>query len=377
MPTSQDMHKMVAAHPMTQANLFMLLDALTHQHVVCVRNVFLGRRKYDPCCHWQREPPTEDDFASTGDFGVAGVARGVVKALEARGRGFANGHEKIHSEPQTKAIDLWDLITLKCCRADGDSSNDGASEHSSLAGAVLDQWMRKHMDDCLLDATTKQYDSSIECGRQFGIPELKEVFTQQERLRCRLDGGCEEDGRQRELVEVVPVIEPAHLSREREAATAEGRPLCHAYREVALTGAPGARHPSYLLLRNCQCFAELGDCGHASETLHPGAPEHGCPCETGWLDLDTVYVLDSNCEVCGLRGSPMARWGQPRKTKPTLLDIHGTMASMPACVTSSITPTIVKRRALNTTKRNLRGERNRTPRLEHHRGRVAVFVFGE
>ena len=42
MPTSQDMHKMVAAHPMTQANLFMLLDALTHQHLLCVRNVFLG-----------------------------------------------------------------------------------------------------------------------------------------------------------------------------------------------------------------------------------------------------------------------------------------------------------------------------------------------
>ena len=104
--------------------------------------------------------------------------------------------------------------------------------------------MRKHRDDCLLDASTKQYDSSIECGRQFGIPELKEVFTQQERLRCRLDGGCEEDGRQRELVEVVPDIEPAHLSREREAATAEGRPLRHSYREMPLTGAPGARHPS-------------------------------------------------------------------------------------------------------------------------------------
>ena len=123
-----------------------------------------------------------------------------------------------------------------------------------MASAVLDQWMRKHRDDCLLDASTKQYDSSIECGRQFGIPELKEVFTQQERLRCRLDGGCEEDGRQRELVKVVPDIEPAHLWREREAATAEGRPLRHAYREMPLTGAPGARHPSYLLPRNYQMF---------------------------------------------------------------------------------------------------------------------------
>ena len=198
MPTSQDMHKMVAAHPMTQANLFMLLDALTHQHLLCVRNVFLGRRKYDPCYHWQREPPTEDDFASTGDFGVAGMARGVVKALEAQGRGFAHGHEKIHSEPQTKAIDFWDLITRRCCGANGDSSNDGASEHFSFAGAVIDQWMRKHRDECLLDASTKQYDSSIECGRQFGIPDLKEVFAGEDKQALlqptSLNFTCEEIG---------------------------------------------------------------------------------------------------------------------------------------------------------------------------------------
>ena len=135
----------------------------------------------------------------------------------------------------------------------------------------------------------------------FAFARTRQVFTEKECLRCRLDGGCEEDGSQRELAEVVPGIEPAHVWREREAATAEGRPLRHAYREVALTGAPGARHPSYLLPRNYQCFAELDDCGHASETLHPGAPEHGCPCETGWVDLDDVYVLDSNGEVCGLR----------------------------------------------------------------------------
>ena len=75
----------------------------------------------------------------------------------------------------------------------------------------------------------------------------------------------------------------------------------HAYREVALTGAPGARHPRYLLPRNYQCFAELDDCGHASETLHPGATEHGSSCETGWVDLDDVYVLDANGQFLGFR----------------------------------------------------------------------------
>jgi len=288
MPTSQEMHKMVAAHPMTQANLFLLLDALTHIHLLCVRNAFLGRRKYDPTSHWQREPPTEDDFASTGDCGIAGLVRSLVKALEAQGRGFAHGHQKLHSEPLLKAIDLLHLILNRC-------NSDGVAEH------VLQQWARKHREDCLDDAATKQYDSSIEGGRQFGVTGLQEIFTEKERVRCRLDGGCEEDGRLRELVQVVPEIEPAHLRREREAAIAEGRPLRHAYREMPLTGAPGARHPSYLLPRNYLRFSELDDSGHASETLLTGSAEHGARSETGWLGLGDVYVLNSAGEVCGFR----------------------------------------------------------------------------
>ena len=93
----------VASRPMLQANLFLLLDALTHQRLLCARGAFLGRRKYDPSRRWQHEPPAEDDFCSSGDFGVDGLLRAVVKALEAQGRGFAHGHEKTHGEPRTKA----------------------------------------------------------------------------------------------------------------------------------------------------------------------------------------------------------------------------------------------------------------------------------
>ena len=106
MPTSQDMHRIVAAAPMIQANLFLLLDALTHQHLLCCRRTFLGRQIYDPNFRWAKEPHVEDDFASSGDFGLAALLRALIKALEAQGRGFAHGHEKTHSEPMTKAIDL-------------------------------------------------------------------------------------------------------------------------------------------------------------------------------------------------------------------------------------------------------------------------------
>ena len=103
MPTSQEMHKTVAARPMVQAKLFLHLDAISHQNLLCTRRAFLGKRRYDPCYKWGDEPVVEDGFASSGDFGVAGLVRALIKALEAQGRGFAHGHEKLHSEPRTKA----------------------------------------------------------------------------------------------------------------------------------------------------------------------------------------------------------------------------------------------------------------------------------
>ena len=106
MPTSQEMHRIVAAAPMIQANLFLLLDALTHNHLLGARRVFLGRQKYDTNYRWAGEPYIEDDFSSSGTLGLAGFVRALIKAREAQGRGFAHGHEKTHSEPITKASAL-------------------------------------------------------------------------------------------------------------------------------------------------------------------------------------------------------------------------------------------------------------------------------
>ena len=121
MPTSQAMHKIVATRPMVQAKLFLHLDAITHQNLLCVRRSFLGKQKYDPCFKWCDEPAIEDDFASSGDFGVDALIRALIKALEAQGRGFAHGHETHHNEPRTKAIDIIQL-PRGCRRA-------GAAEH--------------------------------------------------------------------------------------------------------------------------------------------------------------------------------------------------------------------------------------------------------
>ena len=46
MPTSQAMHKIVATRPMVQAKLFLHLDAITHQNLLCVQRCFLGKKRY-------------------------------------------------------------------------------------------------------------------------------------------------------------------------------------------------------------------------------------------------------------------------------------------------------------------------------------------
>ena len=173
MPTSQEMHKIVATRPMVQAKLFLHLDAISHQNLVCTRRVFLGRQKLDPCRKWSNEPAVEDDFASSGDLGVSGLVCLTLKALEAQGRGFAHGHENHHSEPRVKAIDIIQLF-LGC--------NDlGAAEHTHNKEQMLNAWMDAHRKACLSDAATKQFDSAVESARQFGCTEQREVFTAEEK----------------------------------------------------------------------------------------------------------------------------------------------------------------------------------------------------
>merc|ERR1711884_102787 len=241
------------------------------------------------------EPVVEDDFASSGDFGVAALIRALIKALEAQGRGFAHGHEKHHSEPRTKAIDIIQLF-LGCRRAGAaehgqDSSEadhgDGSGAAEQIAEEKLTAWMDAHRKASLEDAGTKQYDSAVESAKQFGCSELLEVFTAEEKKRCRLDGGEDEGGTLRlPNVDVVPAPEPAHVLREKMQAADEGRAMRHPYRGMPLTGAPAARFPKYLWAKRFNDYELLDDNGHAPETLDIDASEHDAGCDTGWIDHD-------------------------------------------------------------------------------------------
>ena len=117
----------------------------------------------------------------------------------------------------------------------------GVGSTEQLIEDSLTSWMRGHREACLRDAATKQYDSAVESAKQFGCPEQKEVLTAQQKNRCRLDGGEDEDRQQRlPNVDVVPSAEPAHVMREKMQAADEGRAMKHSYRGMSLTGAPAA-----------------------------------------------------------------------------------------------------------------------------------------
>ena len=104
----------------------------------------------------------------------------LIKALEAQGRGFTHGHEKLHSEPRTKAIDIIQLF-LGCRCADAAEQDQDSTETDHVAEKKLTAWMDAHRKASLQDAATKQYDSAVESAKQFGCSELPEVFTAEEK----------------------------------------------------------------------------------------------------------------------------------------------------------------------------------------------------
>ena len=128
------------------------------------------------------------------------------------------------------------------------------------------------------------------------------VFTEEEKKRCRLDGGEDEDGTLRlPNVDVVPAPEPAHVLREKMQAADEGRAMRHPYRGMPLTGAPAARFPKYLWVKRFNGYEDLDENGHARQTLDISASEHDAGCDAGWIDHTDCYILDGDRQVKGLR----------------------------------------------------------------------------
>ena len=90
-------------------------------------------------------------------------------------------------------------------------------------------------------AATVQYDAAREPARQLGVDVRPEPFTARQQRQSRMGGGEEDDGTEREHVELAPPVLQPHLERERRVAAAMSQEPGELHVAVAVPlSSPGA-----------------------------------------------------------------------------------------------------------------------------------------
>ena len=276
-----DMPTLQAMHPMIQVELFLLMDRLVHTELVCM-NAFLGEQPYfcldNECC---RAPPQEDDSASTLQIGIAEFPRSALKPLEAQGRGFAHGHEKIISVPRMRAAKLKQLfMENKTAKQPGDD---------------LDKWCMKAREAVLQAASTLQYDSAVYAGSQLGVQLRPEPFSDRQQRQSKLDGQVEEaddDKPARAKMETTLEELNGHLKKEAEACVAHGRPTLHSFKQLPLTGAIQSMMPNFRRSDSFGCIHEPDEYGY-----YQGHRERKQPPHVGLQNCYEEYEMTMDGEI--------------------------------------------------------------------------------
>ena len=283
MPCLREIHRALAKHPMLQARLYLLLDELVHRELLCMM-AHIGVQGYGKT---QRSPRREDDYATTCQIGLAQIVRSAVKPLEAQGRGFEHGHEKVVSVPRTRAARLKELF----------SQSAAAAEH---AEDELSRFCKAARQELLRAACSLQHDSAVVSGRQLGVPLRPEPFSQLQQRQCRHDGEVEEMHDNAPRRRLIPVTEPepnGHIRAEAHRATLEQRLARDQYKELPLTGAMQSMMPMYRLPGSFGRIRIPDEYGHYPDA--EAAAEHKVSC--GLCTAGEEYVLGDNGEVTALR----------------------------------------------------------------------------
>ena len=204
--------------------------------------------------------------------------------MEAQGRGFTHGHEKIISVLRTRAARLKHLFTKAA-----------ATEHGE---DELSRWCQQARQAVLQAACTLQYDSAVFTSTQLGVTLRPEPFSNRQQKCSRLDGQVEEADDNAPTRHLIPVTERelnGHLKREEESSIAESRPMRHPYKELPLTGATQSMMPMY---RRSNSFGhiEIPDEFGYYPGVTTGQSENG-----GWLPYAKEYVVGPSGEVTDFR----------------------------------------------------------------------------
>ena len=139
MPSLQEMHRLVAESPRSQAVFLLHMDALVDQCLFGIGYQKAGEGM-GRASHAKEQ---EDNLASSGEPGLAGFVEDMLGPYESQGRGFQHAHRATRAIPKISEEDLLDVFR------DGDAET--ITEH-----------LEKLRASVVASAVTHQYDSSTE-----------------------------------------------------------------------------------------------------------------------------------------------------------------------------------------------------------------------
>ena len=308
MPCLKEIHKALAKHPVLQARLYLLLDELVHRELLCM-SAFIGVQGYgSTLCG----PGREDDYATTCQIGLAQLPRCALKPLEAQGRGFEHGHEKLVSVPRMRAARLKELFAQSAAAAE-----NAEDELSRFCCVARQEFLRA--------ASSLQYDSAIVPGRQSGVPLRPEPFSKLQQRRCRHDGEVEEmhdDAPRRPLIPVTEAEPNGHVRAEVNRAALEQRVTRNPYKELPLTGAVQAMMPRYRLSESFGRIRLPDEYGYYPE-MDAAAAEHDVSSELCTAGEEYIVSPDGQITNFDCRTKQRRRQRTSRQTPR-----HGPRASL-------------------------------------------------
>ena len=153
------------------------MERLTITELLCFDEAYIGRLNLGTQDEGLDAAPSrynlEDDYASTGEPGLANFGVSLISPLESQGRGFSHGHKKVMGVPTCRASVLQKMFR-------GDTKKDAAELQACMS----------RMRDALLEAAaTIQYDSATLCAEQLGQEVLREPFSKKQPLGWRPGAG--------------------------------------------------------------------------------------------------------------------------------------------------------------------------------------------
>ena len=105
-----------------------------------------------------------DDFVSHGSSGAAGFTTALLKCLEARARGFAHGHGKVHRAPHG-TNGLCDSLVMSSCKR---VRNSNKSEVDREISRIIATEVQSYNKRLTASASKRQYESATLPARQVG-----------------------------------------------------------------------------------------------------------------------------------------------------------------------------------------------------------------